>query len=630
MKINSDFIEKNLIAYIGNKRRLLPLIKKSIEKIEILNSKKENLSFLDLFAGTGVVSRLAKTLGFEVFTNDWEYYSYIMNKAFIEINKDFLEKSFSTFGGVKNVINILNNLNELKEEDKYISLYYCPKSDETPDLDNERMFYTNYNGRKIDAIRAKIEEWKKNSIITEEEETFLLALLLYEASTRSNTSGVFKAFHRGFGGSNGDALTRILKKLELSVPELANGKKCSVFNDDAVSLSERMKNMEFDVVYLDPPYNQHQYGSNYHLLNTIALNDKPEVNKNIYLDGKKINKSAIRKDWIKTKSSFCYKDSAKKDFEKMIKNLNANYFLISYSIDGIIPFEEMLEILSQKGKLDIVLSEYVKFRGGKQALTTEIRNIEFIIIVDTTQKGNELDITHIRNMLSLNRVSLVMKKTINPIIAESIGFQYRNKVSEKDLSIEKVLCKNYETHNIEYSITKNKIKNGLEVFNKLFELPPMILENVLLDLENITNLTKEDEIHLSLKDIAKFYEEARYDEAYELFKNIPYLLSKFNNRKAYITGLKTIIDILKNLCNTQEIWKSFNILDCKYFGKLEKIILFKLNYNYPKEEEVSGYKKEIASLYEHLLDIFENKTKEEKTTKSATKKESKVLSEIFI
>jgi len=266
MKINSDFIEKNLIAYIGNKRRLLPLIKKSIEKIEILNSKKENLSFLDLFAGTGVVSRLAKTLGFEVFTNDWEYYSYIMNKAFIEINKDFLEKSFSTFGGVKNVINILNNLNELKEEDKYISLYYCPKSDETPDLDNERMFYTNYNGRKIDAIRAKIEEWKKNSIITEEEETFLLALLLYEASTRSNTSGVFKAFHRGFGGSNGDALTRILKKLELSVPELANGKKCSVFNDDAVSLSERMKNMEFDVVYLDPPYNQHQYGSNYQLL----------------------------------------------------------------------------------------------------------------------------------------------------------------------------------------------------------------------------------------------------------------------------------------------------------------------------------------------------------------------------
>ena len=135
---------------------------------------------------------------------------------------------------------------------------------------------------------------------------------------------------------------------------------------------------------------------------------------------------------------------------------------------------------------------------------------------------------------------------------------------------------------------------------------------------------------MSLKDIAKFYEEARYDEAYELFKNIPYLLSKFNNRKAYITGLKTIIDILKNLCNTQEIWKSFNILDCKYFGKLEKIILFKLNYNYPKEEEVSGYKKEIASLYEHLLDIFENKTKEEKTTKSATKKESKVLSEIFI
>jgi adenine-specific DNA-methyltransferase len=623
MNLNSNYIEKNLIAYIGNKRRLLPLIENAIEKTGVLNSKKDNFTFLDLFAGSGSVSRLAKNLGFETHTNDWEFYSYIMNKAFLELDADFLKNSFKKFNGIANVVEILNNLTDLKEEDKYISKFYCPEDDKNPDVNNERMFYTNFNGKKIDVIRAKIDEWKNNDFINEDEKTLLLALLIYEASTRSNTSGVFKGFHRGFGGTNGDALGRILKKLELSVPALINGKKCSVYREDAVSLSEKMKMMKFDVVYLDPPYNQHQYGSNYHLLNTIALNDKPSVNKEIFIDGKKVNKSAIRRDWVKTKSSFCYKDTAKEDFKNIIKNINADHILVSYSSDGIIPFTEMLEILSSKGKLDIVLSEYVKFRGGKQALTTEVRNIEFVIMVDTTKIGCELDIINIENSLCINRSLLLMKKTINPILAESVGFEYRNKVISK-MNIEKILFKKYENHKIEYLISKNKIMNHYETLDKLMNLPPRILENVLNDLEYITNLTKEDEISLSINEIYKYYLNEKYEEAYDTFKNVPYLLSKFNNKKAFSLSLKTIINLLKMLNKTTEVWIEKKLLSSKEFIKLEKIIFLKLNYEAENENEVSMDKKIISQLYEMFLDAFEENKIVEKKTKIVQKVRAKV------
>lgn len=624
MFINSDYVEKNLIAYIGNKRRLLDLIQKSIFKTNLLESNKK-VRFLDLFAGTGVVSRLAKSLGLEVHTNDWEYYSYIMNKTFIELDNTFLQKSFKVFGGVKNVITILNNLSNIDEESSYISKYYCPENDDNPDLDNERMFWTRYNGEKIDLVRTKIAEWKGASLITDDEELFLIALLIYEASTRSNTSGVFKGFHRGFGGSNGDALTRIMKKIELSLPVLIDGEKSYVYNEDAISLSEKMKNVEFDIVYLDPPYNQHQYGSNYHLLNTIALNDKPFVNKDVILNGKKVNKSAIRKDWIKTKSSFCYKKKAIVDFKKVIENINSRFILVSYSTDGIIPFDEMLNILSSKGKISINMAEYVKFRGGKQALTSEVNNIEFILSVDTSLKSDSSDIKKINTILSANRISLIMKKTINPILAESIGFLYKNRVSEDDLSIEKILVKKYDNFKVEYTINKNRITE--KSFTDLMELPSDILFHVLSDLEYITNLTKEDEIYLSLNEIEKYYEKGAYNEVYEIFKKIPHLLSKFNNKKAYGAGLKCICDLLKLMNKTSEVWQEFNILETNNFAKLEKIILLKINYNSGKEEEFVNLKNQISSSYETLLDQLESNTKNsvKKGVKPLKKKQKAIL-----
>ena len=448
-EIKNKYLKENLIAYIGNKRRLLPFIENVF--LEILDKDKNIKTALDLFAGSGSVSRLLKTLDLEVYSNDWEYYSYILNYAHIRINIEETKNMFIHTGGLQNTIETINNINRIKNKDRYISKYYSPKNDYNPDLKNERLFYTQYNGTKIDIIRHNIEELYKNNAINQKEYFYLIASLIYEAATHTNTSGVFKAFHSGFGGRNKDALSRILTPISLKELPLYNGKKGYVSMLDANEFAIKNKDKKFDLVYLDPPYNQHQYGSNYHLLNTIALWDKPKINKNIYINGKKTDKGGIRKDWIKTKSDYCYKKTAKNSLINLLENINANHIVMSYSTDGIIEFDDLISILENKGDLKIATSEYVKYRGAKRSIVNKTKNIEYLFIIDARKSkvkhnnDNHLKIKYIENVrLKLNNpvnyskdyllfedkegnIKLNLKYSVHIINVEEICAELKNK-----------------------------------------------------------------------------------------------------------------------------------------------------------------------------------------------------------
>ena len=448
-EIKNKYLKENLIAYIGNKRRLLPFIENVF--LEILDKDKNIKTALDLFAGSGSVSRLLKTLDLEVYSNDWEYYSYILNYAHIRINIEETKNMFIHTGGLQNTIETINNINRIKNKDRYISKYYSPKNDYNPDLKNERLFYTQYNGTKIDIIRHNIEELYKNNAINQKEYFYLIASLIYEAATHTNTSGVFKAFHSGFGGRNKDALSRILTPISLKELPLYNGKKGYVSMLDANEFAIKNKDKKFDLVYLDPPYNQHQYGSNYHLLNTIALWDKPKINKNIYINGKKTDKGGIRKDWIKTKSDYCYKKTAKNSLINLLDNINANHIVMSYSTDGIIEFDDLISILENKGDLKIATSEYVKYRGAKRSIVNKTKNIEYLFIIDARKSkvkhnnDNHLKIKYIENVrLKLNNpvnyskdyllfedkegnIKLNLKYSVHIINVEEICAELKNK-----------------------------------------------------------------------------------------------------------------------------------------------------------------------------------------------------------
>lgn len=611
MDYNKDYVEKHLIAYLGNKRRLLPLILEGIKNTS--HNIKSNSKFLDLFAGTGVVSRMAKSLGFEVHCNDWEEYSYQINRAFVGLDVSILETGFAELGGIDTVLEYLNMIDNAEPQDRYISEYYCPADDENPDILNERMFYSHANGLRIDGIRAQIAKWKNMGLLTEDENSLLLALLLYEASTRANTSGVFKGFHQGFGGTHGDALSRILKTLQLVKPVLLPGKGY-VYNEDCLALSEKLQNTRFGIAYLDPPYNQHQYGSNYHLLNTIARNDKPDINKNIFVNGKKTNKSAIRTDWTKTKSTFCYKSSAEADFKKLIDNINTEHLMISYSTDGIIPFDNILDILSSKGKMDIVSSEYTKYRGGKQALTTKTKNVEFVILVDcteeqkvvfdmgsaATQNKQEQPLDEIKKFLILDKIKVNLQKDYSCNLLKKQGYA----CEKNDSGF--VFSKNYGNYEVILKTSFNSFAEYESVLESLKTFPCGVLEEIYTDLDVGTSLTREEELYQDL-DLMKFLnEKQQYSALPKLFGKMILNLNKFNNTSAYISSLNALEILLVYFAETMPHWGNVLILNSKAFHDLEHLILRKLEHI--AHDSVAGVresKQVVGMAYDRLVEVLQ-------------------------
>ena len=354
------YLYNQLIPYLGNKRKLLPLIARAVEGLCESNSIECNGSapvFADMFAGSGVVSRLAKWMGFRTLSNDWEPYAAEINRCFVAGDR---LPAFRKLGGARAAFDELNALDPVEG---YFATYYAPRDDARPDPDRERMFFTHSNAARLDAIRARIAQWESDGAISRRERSVLLAALVYSVSYVSNTSGVFKGFHYGWGGAGRIALYRILSDLELRPPVLHDSgvRGHRVYRQDANRLARRIGPV--DVAYLDPPYNQHPYGSNYHLLNTVVLDDRPPLERSIVVGGKITNKSAIRTDWRQSRrSKYCVRTEALGALEDLVTSLDARHILVSYSRDGFIGFEEMARMLSGYGEVTAYHQKYKRYR----------------------------------------------------------------------------------------------------------------------------------------------------------------------------------------------------------------------------------------------------------------------------
>ena len=371
-----EYVFSQLIPYIGNKRKLLDLIHQAIKLTNI-----EDGTFVDLFSGSTVVSRFAKKLGFRVLSNDWEPYSEQIAMGTVVLNEI---PKFENFGGSKEVFEILNNAIPVED---YVTKHLCPTDDQNLNHEKDRLFFMRKNGMKIDAMRELISKWIEEEKITEMEFSYLMASFMYSASYVSNTSGLFKGFHRGWGGSNGTAQYRICSDIILRPPLLFNNEKENISTrEDAGILVKKLPGILGDIpdiIYLDPPYNQHPYGSNYHVLNSITLWDKPKFPEKITRG----TKSAIRLDWrTERKSAYNSRLKAVQEFKKLIENISSKFILTSYSTEGNIPLEEMMKILGAKGSLNVVKREYVRYRVSPTRLSSKPRNVEFVVITNTGDK----------------------------------------------------------------------------------------------------------------------------------------------------------------------------------------------------------------------------------------------------
>ncbi len=336
----------------------------------------------------------------------------MLNTGYIGCNSRDIPDLFGSIEEFQSLIKQINNLPDPLEESRYISRFYGPQSldIEQVDFQKERLFYTRENALRIDKIRTYIQEKFQGPEMVQQK-SLLIAMLLYQCATHTNTSGVFKAYHKGFGGHNGDAMKRIISPIELEMPHLINSDyPAHIFKEDANQLvrMDALKNL--DIAYLDPPYNQHQYGSNYHMLNSIALWDKIPHPLELNERGILCEKAAIRKDWIKTRSKYCYQESAIASFSDLLENLDARHLLISYSTDGIIPFDIMKDLCVKQGKISLVTNEYTKYRGGKQSNGRLNSNIEFIITVDREKSSSSASVKRVDALISRKKILLLLKQ----------------------------------------------------------------------------------------------------------------------------------------------------------------------------------------------------------------------------
>lgn len=374
MDFSDPYLSEQLIAYIGNKRALLPFLHGVLARLPLDPGAS---AFLDPFAGSGAVSRLARAMGFRVAANDWEPYSFVINSCHLVLRPSDLAAMFGSRGGIQAVMDELNALPAPTDEQAYVSRHYAPRDTDRADWRTERLFYTRENARAIDAIRQRVEELYPGDLT--QEKAALLAPLLYEAATHTNTSGVFKAYHKGFGGHGRDALSRILGPVRMRAPVLVEARAgTEVACTDAASF---LASRRAEVCYLDPPYSIHQYGSNYFMLNTIAMWDRPPVSAERAPDGRLRHKAGIRPDWTRTRSAFCSRGGAAAAMREVLRAADCRWLVVSYSDEGLIGLEEMCDLLAETGSLSVESRGYSKYPGGKQSLRRTTKNVELALVV---------------------------------------------------------------------------------------------------------------------------------------------------------------------------------------------------------------------------------------------------------
>ena len=316
--------------YIGSKYSLLDFIHRTISDVTGYKSGDDYV-FADLFAGTGVVGASYRKDGCRVISNDIQYYSYVINKYFIEGSESIDES-------------LINNLNLLENIDGFIYGNYCAGSG------SGRNYFTDNNGKKCDAIRIEIEKLFDQNLISEEIYFGLLACLVNSIDKYANTASVYGAFLKHIKKS-------AQKQFELELLPKIQGPKGNVYNEDANKLIKRIQG---DVLYLDPPYNARQYCSNYHVLETIARYDCPKLK----------GKTGLRES-NGQKRKYCSKKTLESEFENLIANAKFKYVFLSYNNEGLMNVDAIKNILSRYGTYRCYTQSYRRFKADRD----ENRNI---------------------------------------------------------------------------------------------------------------------------------------------------------------------------------------------------------------------------------------------------------------
>jgi adenine-specific DNA methylase len=280
-------------------------------------------------------------------------FSYAIARAYIKNNQyPFFKGLKGRVAGVngcrENIISVIEHLNSLPGLKGFIYKNYCPSG--SKDKSHRRQYFSDENGKKIDAIRSGIQAWKEEGLISIDEFYILLSSLLEAVPFVANISGNYAAFLKRWD-------PRALKPLRLRVPVIHPSKRNNkVFKVDA---NELVKKISCDILYMDPPYNERQYAPNYFMLELIAEGWFNGNEPQIY------GKTGMR-PYEKQKSAYCQKVNVKKTFGDLIENADTKYMLLSYNDEGLMSEDEIVNVLSSRGRVSILETDHRRYRSINQ------------------------------------------------------------------------------------------------------------------------------------------------------------------------------------------------------------------------------------------------------------------------
>ncbi|MBI4567080.1 MAG: DNA adenine methylase [Planctomycetes bacterium] len=359
-----DYLSRQILTCIGNKRALLGHIGGAVERVK-RRLGKGRLDVFDAFSGSGVVSRFLKAHSRLLVSNDIEDYAAVTGRCYLR-NRSTVD--------LPAIARFVADFNERVSTEPmplgFIEDLYAPKDEDRITRD-DRVFFTRANARRLDNFRRLIDT------APSEIKDLLLGPLLSKASVHANTAGVFKGFYKNrltgvgqFGGSGSDALLRILGEIRLEAPVLSRIEcESEVVQEDANTVARRLTGL--DLAYIDPPYNQHPYGSNYFMLNLLVRYDRPQRVSRV---------SGIPTDW--RRSGYNVRAWSLPLLSQLVKSIDAPFLLISFNNEGFISPDEMRSLLDTLGSVDVIEMQYNAFRGSRNFNNRSIHVTEQLFLVE--------------------------------------------------------------------------------------------------------------------------------------------------------------------------------------------------------------------------------------------------------
>ena len=337
------------MRYIGNKDKLLEFLSENILNLDLTNIN----TFVDVFSGTGAVSNFFKNK-FNILSCELLHSSYIISKCKIELTNDNVD--------LNKMEKLIDNLNNTKETSGFIFNMYSENGS------SNRLYFSESNGKKIDSIISKINEWTTKKEITHYERIYLISTLLEAIDKVSNITGVYGSYLKKLQNNAKNKIQLNFKSLENSESPESNKFTQTVYHGESYDTLKDKIN-EKCILYLDPPYNSRQYGSNYHLLETISKLEEPIIGKSVVGLPEKL-----------PVSTWCYKKNVLSNIKSFLE-LNSNIIILSYNSESHATKEDLIKLMSEYGNVSVKEIDYKRYKSNNNKETNK-QVLEYLFICD--------------------------------------------------------------------------------------------------------------------------------------------------------------------------------------------------------------------------------------------------------